>query len=56
MVGFSPAAINNTSSVKMMPGLCGGVSVSRYLKDCRYSSERVVQGFMGCKKEKNNLT
>lgn len=54
MVGFSPAAISNTSSVKIIPGVCRGVNVSRYLKDCRYSSERVVQGFMGCKYVNND--
>jgi hypothetical protein len=27
MVGFSQAAINNTSSLKMIPGVCRGVSV-----------------------------
>ena len=54
MVGFSPAAIDNIRGVKMIPGVCRGVSVSRYLKDCRYSSEKVVQGFMGCKYVKND--
>ena len=56
MVGFSPGEINNTRSLKMIPGVCRGVSVSRYLKDYRYSSERGVQGFMGCKYGKNKLT
>ena len=27
MVGFSPAAINNIRGVKMIPGVCRGVSV-----------------------------